>query len=324
MLPNRLSPGDEIRVIAPSTSMAVIKGKQVELATQRLNQLGFTVTFGKHVEEHDEFFTTSIEQRIEDLHDAFRDPNVKGILTALGGYHANQLLNYIDYDIIQKNPKVFCGYSDITALNAAFYQKTGLITYSGPFFSTFGVKYGIDFTLQSFLEAVTNDAPYEVNPSPTWSDDKWYLDQEERTFIEQENYLVIQEGEAEGILIGGNLSTLHLLQGTEYMPSLKDCILFIEEDNEAHIHSFDRVLQSLLQLPDAARIRGILIGRFQKDSNVTEAAIKRVIATKTELKNIPVIANVNFGHVQPIATIPMGANAAISAKGTTTTITINA
>ena len=107
------------------------------------------------------------------------------------------------------------------------------------------------------------------------------------------------------------------------MPSLKDCILFIEEDNEAHIHSFDRVLQSLLQQPDAASIRGILIGRFQKDSNVTEAAIKRVIATKKELKNIPVIANVNFGHVQPIATIPMGVNAAISGSGTTTTITIN-
>ena len=322
MLPNRLSPGDEIRVIAPSTSMALIKGKQVEIATQRLNQLGFTVTFGKHVDDHDEFFTTSIEQRIEDLHDAFKDPNVKGILTALGGYHANQLLTQIDYKLIKSNPKVFCGYSDITALSAAIYKKTGLITYSGPFFSTFGVKYGLDYTIQSFLEAVTNDAPYEVSPSDTWSDDKWYLDQEERTFVKQDNYMVIHEGQAEGTLIGGNLSTLHLLQGTEYMPSLKDSILFIEEDDEAHIHSFDRVLQSLLQLPDAKGIKGILIGRFQKDSNVTETAIKRVIETKKELKHIPVIANINFGHVQPLATIPMGAQASISGKGIMTDITI--
>ncbi len=322
MLPNRLSPGDEIRVIAPSTSMALVKGKQVEIATQRLNQLGFTVTFGKHVDDHDEFFTTSIEQRIEDLHDAFKDPNVKGILTALGGYHANQLLTHIDYNLIQSNPKVFCGYSDITVLGAAIYKKTGLITYSGPFFSTFGVKYGLDYTIQSFLEAVTNDAPYEVSPSATWSDDKWYLDQEERTFVEQDNYMVIHEGEAEGTLIGGNLSTLHLLQGTDYMPSLKDSILFIEEDDEAHIHSFDRVLQSILQLPDAKGIKGILIGRFQKDSNVTETAIKRVIETKKELNQVPVIANVNFGHVQPLATIPMGAKASISGNGTTTEITI--
>lgn len=322
MLPNRLSPGDEIRVIAPSTSMAIIKGKQVEIATDRLTQLGFNVTFGKYVDDHDEFFTTSIQQRIEDLHDAFRDPNVKGILTAIGGYHANQLLKYIDYDLIKNNPKIFCGYSDITALSAAIYQKTGMITYSGPHFSSFGVKYGFDYTLQSFLEAVTNDAPYEINPSPTWSDDKWFLDQEDRKFVEQDEYMVIHEGEAEGTLIGGNLCTLNLLQGTEFMPSLKDSILFIEDDEESHIHSFDRDLQSLLQLPDAEGIKGILIGRFQTGSNVTAAAIKRVIETKQELKGIPVIANVNFGHAQPFATIPFGAKASVSGKASNTDITI--
>src|SRR5213079_2607753 len=152
MLPNRLARGDEIRVIAPSTSMALVKGKQVEFAIERLTQLGFQVTFGKNVEDHDEFFSTSIEQRIEDLHQAFQNPNVKGILTALGGYNANQLLNYIDYDIIKANPKVFCGYSDSTAIHAAIYKKTGLITYYGPFFSSFGMKSGFDYTLQSFLE----------------------------------------------------------------------------------------------------------------------------------------------------------------------------
>nr|WP_263326039.1 S66 peptidase family protein [Neobacillus sp. Marseille-Q6967] len=322
MLPNRLSPGDEIRVIAPSTSMAVIKGKQVEIATERLTNLGFHVTFGKHVDEHDEFFTTSIEQRLEDLHDAFRDPNVKGILTAIGGYHANQLLKSIDYDLIRENPKVFCGFSDITALSNAIYRKTGLITYSGPHFSSFGVKYGVDYTLQSFLEALTNDAPYEMVPSTSWSDDKWFLDQEDRKFIEQEGYLVIQEGKAEGTLIGGNLCTLNLLQGTEYMPSLKNSILFIEDDEESHAHSFDRDLQSILHLPDANEIRGILIGRFQNGSNVTETAIKRIIQTKEELRDIPVIANVNFGHVQPITTIPIGVHADISAEGAMTNIMI--
>lgn len=322
MLPNRLEPGDEIRVISPSTSMAVMKGKQVEIASERLTQLGFKVTFGSNVDDHDEFFTTSIHQRIEDLHDAFRDPNVKAILTAVGGYHANQLLKYMDYNLIKENPKIFCGYSDITALNAAIYQKTGLITYSGPFFSSFGVKYDIDYTLQSFLEAVTNDAPYEIQPSTTWSDDKWFLDQEDRNFVKQDGYMIIQEGEAEGTLIGGNLSTLNLLQGTEFFPSLNNSILFIEDDDESHIHSFDRNLQSLLHLPDASGIKGILIGRFQKASNVTEAALRKVIETKEELKGIPVIANVNFGHVQPLATIPFGAKATISGTGITTDITI--
>lgn len=322
MFATKLQPGDEIRVIAPSTSMAMVKGKQVELAVERLNQLGFTVTFGKNVEVHDEFFSSSIEERLEDLYDAFRDPNVKGILTALGGYNSNQLLKYIDYDLIRKNPKVFCGYSDITALNLAIYQKTGLVTYSGPHFSTFGMKEGLDYTLQSFIDAVTNDSPYEITPSPFWSDDPWHLDQENRTYYEQCHYHVIQEGTAEGKLIGGNLCTLNLLQGTEFMPPLKDTIFFIEDDHESHPHSFDRDLQSLLHLPEAKGIKAILIGRFQKDSHMTETALEKIIQSKRELEGIPVIANVNIGHVHPFATIPIGATASIKAKGKDTEIII--
>ncbi|MGG5253920.1 S66 family peptidase [Neobacillus sp. SM06] len=322
MLPKRLAPGDEIRVIAPSTSMAVVKGKQIEIAKERLNQLGFEVTYGRNTSEHDEFFSTSIENRLEDLHAAFADPNVKGILTVLGGYHANQLLKYIDYELIAANPKIFCGYSDITVLQAAMYKKTGLISYYGPHFSSFGMKHGFDYSLQSFIEAVTNDAPYELMPSTEWSDDPWYLEQDTRTFMKNDGPIVIQEGKAEGRLIGGNLCTLNLLQGTEFMPSLKESILFIEDDEESHIHIFDRDLQSLLHLPDASGIQAVLIGRFQKASNVTEAAIRKMILDKRELAGIPVIANVNFGHIQPIATIPFGARAFISAEGTKTKINI--
>jgi muramoyltetrapeptide carboxypeptidase len=322
MLPNRLAPGDEIRVIAPSTSMALVKGKQVELAIERLTRLGFQVTFGKNAEDHDEFFSTSIEQRLEDLHEAFQDSNVKGVLTALGGYNANQLLKYIDYNLIKKNPKVFCGYSDITALNAAIYQKTRLITYSGPFFSSFGIKSGFDYTMQYFLEAVTNDAPYDISPSPNWSEDPWYSEEGDRKSIVQDGYLVLNEGSSTGTLIGGNLSTLNLLKGTEYIPSLVDSILLIEDDEESHIYNFNRQLQSLLHLPDAKGIKGILIGRFQEASNVTGAALRKVILDHPELKDIPIIANVNFGHVQPIATMPIGAKATISASGTETKITI--
>jgi len=322
MLANRLKPGDHIRVIAPSRSMQIIKEKQINIATARLNNLGFNVSFGKNTSVHDEFFSSSIEERVEDLHDAFRDSTVAGILTVIGGYNANQLLKYIDYELIKANPKVFCGYSDITALSAAIYQKTGLVTYSGPHFSSFGVKHGFEYTLNSFISAVTNDAPYEVEPSNFWSDDAWYLDQEKRTYIEQLSYLVLQEGKADGVLIGGNLCTLNLLQGTEFMPSLKDSVLFIEDDDESHPLTFDRDLQSLLHLPDANEIRALLIGRFQKDSHMTEEALRKIITAKKELKNIPIIANVNFGHVQPIATIPLGAKAAISASVEKTEIII--
>lgn len=322
MFAPKLVPGDEIRIIAPATSMIILKGAQLDQAVERLTQLGFKVTLGKYADAHDEFFSSSIEERIEDLHEAFTDPNVKGILTAIGGYNSNQLLKYIDYDLIASNPKVFCGYSDITALQLAIYKKTGLVTYSGPHFSTFGVKHGLEYTLNSFLDAVTNDAPYEISPSETWSDDAWYLEQENRTFHENDGYMVIREGEASGKLIGGNLSTMNLLQGTEFMPSLKDSILFIEDDEESHSRSFDRDLQSLLHLPDAASIKALLIGRFQKNSNVTEEALRKIILSKVELRNIPIIANVNFGHVQPFATLPIGSFATVKAASDKTEIFI--
>jgi muramoyltetrapeptide carboxypeptidase len=322
MFAPKLVPGDEIRVIAPSTSMIILKEAQIDLAVERLTNLGFKVTFGKNADAHDEFFSSSVSERIEDLHAAFADPNVKGVLTAIGGYNANQILKYIDYSLISSNPKVFCGYSDITALQLAIYQKTGLVTYSGPHFSSFGVKHGFEYTLEAFLEAVTNDAPYEISPSATWSDDPWFIDQENRTFHEQDGYNIIQEGEAEGKLIGGNLCTMNLLQGTEFMPSLKNSILFIEDDEESHSRSFDRDLQSLLHLPDAGSIRALLIGRFQENSNITDEALKKIIMSKEELKNIPIIANVNFGHVQPFATLPIGAIVTVKALDGQTEILI--
>lgn len=322
MLSERLNPGDELRIVAPSASMSIIKEKQIEMAENRLKELGFKISYGKNAFIQDEFYSSSIEERIADLHDAFRDPDVKGILTAVGGYNANQLLKYLDFDLIRNHPKIFCGYSDTTALSLAINHRTGLITYSGPFFSSFGMKYGFEYTLQSFLEAVTNDAPYEILPSPFWSDDPWYLDQEKRNNHEQDSYHVIQEGKAEGRLIGGNLSTMNLLQGTEYMPSLKDAILFIEDDEETHTQLFDRDLQSLLQLPDAKDIKAILIGRFQIASNVTEAGLRKIISEKEELRNIPIIANVNFGHVSPMATIPVGGRASVTATENGTEILI--
>lgn len=322
MKPSRLKSGDEIRVIAPSRSLAIVKGEQRRLAEERLVGLGFKVTYGKTALVHDDFFSNSIEDRVEDLHDAFRNPSVKAILAGVGGYNANQLLQYIDYDLIKKNPKVLMGYSDITAIGLAIYQKTGLTTYSGPDFSTFGMKTGLDYTMDYFKKAVLMDDGFDLEQSETWSDDSWHLEQEDRSFHPNSGYMVIQEGEAAGTILGGNLCTINLLQGTEYMPSLRDRILFIEDDEESHPFSFDRDLQSLLQLPDADGIKGVIIGRFQKDSGMTPYALQQIIATKRELNGIPVIANANFGHVHPFATIPMGESVKMTVRNGNAKVTI--
>src|SRR5699024_2083738 len=155
------------------------------------------------------------------------DKNVKAILTVIGGYNVNQILDYIDYDLIKENPKIICGFSDITALTNAIYAKAGMITYSGPHFSSFGMKKGFEYTEKYFKKMLMQSESIEIESSNEWSNDSWFKNQENRTFIKNVGMKIINEGEAEGKIIGGNLCTLNLLQGTEYMPDLEETILFI-------------------------------------------------------------------------------------------------
>ncbi len=306
IFPNKLKIGDEVRVIAPAKSLAIISKETREIANKRIEELGLKISFGKHVDEMDDFSSSSIESRIEDLHEAFSDKNVKAVFTGIGGFNSNQLLKYIDWDLIKKNPKIICGFSDITALNNSIFAKTGLVTYSAPQYSTFGQKLYFDYTLDYFEKCLFKNDPFEVKPSESWSDDKWYKDQDNRKLIPNEGWLVINNGNAEGTILGANLCTFNLFQGTEYMPSLNNSILFLEDDETSKSFDFDRNLQSLIHLPDFSGVRGIVIGRFQKESGITNGLLTQIIKTKRELNNIPVLANIDFGHTSPIISFPVG------------------
>ena len=319
IVPEKLKMGDEIRIIAPSRSMRVLKEDVIKLATERLERLGLKVTFGKNVMKYkDEYFKcATIEERIEDLHEAFKDKNVKAVMTVIGGYNVNQILDYIDYKLIQENPKIICGFSDITALVNAIYAKTGLITYLGVQFFSFGMKYGFDYSMEYFKKMFFKNKKIEVSTSKQWSNDKWLKNQEDRNFINNEGMKIINEGEAEGKIIGGNLCTLNLLQGTEYMPDLDNSILFIEDDGEtgkAFIKEFDRNLQSLLHCAKGKKIKGLVIGRAENVSEMNYDKWNKIIESKSELQNIPIIINADIGHTTPIFTFPIGGNANIVAN----------
>jgi len=304
IFPEKLNEGDEVRVIAPARSLSIISKENREVANKRIEELGLKLTFSKHIEEMDDFASSSIESRIEDLHEAFSDRNIKAVFTVIGGFNSNQLLKYIDWDLIKNNPKIISGYSDITALNDAFFAKTGLVTYSAPQYSTFGQKLYFDYTLDYFKKCLMTDEPFEIKPSESWSDDAWYKNQDDRKLIPNEGWLTINEGEEEGTILGANLCTFNLLQGTEYMPSLKDSVLFLEDDYTSKVYDFDRNLQSLIHLPDFSGVKGIIIGR--KESEMTNSLLTQIIKTKRELNNIPVLANVDFGHTSPIISFPIG------------------
>ena len=319
MVPEKLKPGDEIRVIAPARSMAILGEDCKALATERLEGLGLKVTFGKYVYETDEYYmAASKEHRAEDLNDAFKDKNVKAIITVIGGFNSNQILDLIDYEAIKENPKIICGFSDITAVLDSIYAKTGLVTYYGPHYSSFGMKKGCEYTIDYFKKMFFESEEIEIKSSESWSNDAWFIDQENREFISNDGMFVINEGEAEGEIVGGNLCTLNLLQGTEYMPDISNRILFLEDDGMAErlfMVTFDRDLQSLIQMPEFKTVKGIVIGRAEKSADMTKEKWIHLIKNKPELDNIPVIAGADFGHTTPIFTFPIGGKAKITSGG---------
>jgi muramoyltetrapeptide carboxypeptidase len=306
MIPAKLRPGDEVRVVSPAVSLGFIPEYQRTLAERRFEGLGLRCSFSENAELLDRFDSSPVEARVSDLHEGFADTAVKGILTTLGGYNSNGLLDYLDYDLIRANPKVFCGFSDITALATAIHARTGLVTYSGPHFTTFGMERGIEYTREYFERCLMHEGPFQVPPADHWSDDPWYEDQEDRDFVPNPGYEVIHEGDAEGKLLGGNLGTLALLFGTPYMPELDGSLLLLEDDEEEGAVDFDRHLQSLIHQPGFAGVRGLVIGRFQRASEIDLDTLKAIIESKRELDGLPVVANASFGHSTPQFTFPIG------------------
>jgi muramoyltetrapeptide carboxypeptidase len=203
MIAARLRPGDEARVVSPAISLGFIPEEQRTMAEQRFQGLGLHCSYSRNAEVRDRFDSSPVEARVSDLHEAFADPVVKGIFTTLGGYNSNQLLGYLDYDLIRANPKIFCGFSDITALATAIHSRTGLVTYTGPHFTTFGMKRGNEYTTEYFERCLMHEEPFEVLPPDHWRDDPWYQDQENRDFVPNPGYEIIQEGDVEGKLLGG-------------------------------------------------------------------------------------------------------------------------
>ncbi len=316
IIPQKLQKGDEIRVIAPATSLKIISQDCRQIAKERFEKMGLKVSFAQNTNDEncDIFISSEIEKRAADIMEAFQDKNVKAIFTILGGFNSNQLLPFLDYDIIKQNPKIFCGYSDITSLHTAIRSKTGLITFYGPHYSSIGMLKGNEYTLEH-LEKTLFDGADNIAASDEWSDDLWFIDQEKREFIKNEGWWILQEGNAEGIIEGGNLGTYVLLNGTCYQRTWQEnTILAIEDCNysKADDEVFLRQFQALAQRDDFANIKAVLIGRFQKGSGIAKEKLQAIVNSIPQLKGLPIIANIDFGHTTPIATLPLGGKCKIT------------
>ncbi len=189
--PPTLKSGDTIRVIAPAGSGKTISIEQKQIAMERFNDMGISITFGKNIYENNEFNSSSIQSRIYDLHSAFADKGVNAIIAVRGGFNSNELLSYIDWDIIKSNPKIFCGFSDITVLHNAIYKMTSLVTYHGPNFSNFGQKLNFNYSLEYFKKSLLKHNVYKMIPSEKWSNDEWWKNQNKRKLLTNKGYKII-------------------------------------------------------------------------------------------------------------------------------------
>tara|TARA_Y100001968_G_C19422580_1_gene752596 strand:+ start:1461 stop:2453 length:993 start_codon:yes stop_codon:yes gene_type:complete len=316
IIPPKLRIGSRVRIISPSRSLVAINStyqekKNIEFAFQSLNNLGLKVEISNSSNCINENQSASIEDRLRDLHSAFIDDKVDAIMTSIGGFNANQLLPYIDYQLISENPKIFCGYSDISVISGALLKQSNLVSYSGPHFSTFGMNYGLEYTINEFKKALFSNLSWRIKPSNLWSEDSWFSNQEDRKFNQNNGYISLQTGVAEGQIIAGNLTSLHLLQGTQFMPSLEDSILFVEDLRD--ISEVDRVLESILQTRNGSLIKGLVLGRFPTSSGATIKKLKSLIS-KENLKNKPIIYGLDIGHTTPHTTIPFGGYARINSS----------
>lgn len=304
----KLQKGDEIRVVAPSSSWSEGRAASYARGQRRLERLGYKVTFGKYVRDNDGLGSASAQKRASDLMSAYRDKNVKAIMALSGGWLANSILSELDWDVIRRNPKPLIGYSDITVIHNAIYAKTGNVGLHGPSLGTLGNRSGPAYMV-GCLEKALRGEPYEVVPYDGVRRKK-----------DKGCWRVLQNGSAEGVVVGGNIATLYLLQGTPYMPAFdRPTVLLIEDDDEAGKYTtkeFDRRLESLLQQPGAREnIVGIMIGRFQPKSNVKPADVSGIIARK-KLGGIPIVADIDCSHDLPLATFPIGGRVKLKADDT--------
>ena len=293
--PEKLKYGSTIGLIAPASFASEEK---VDRAIKNLSELGLKVIEGNYLREKNGFVAGTDEQRLEDLHNMFEDPGIDGIWCVRGGYGAGRLLDYIDYDLVRKNPKVFIGYSDITSLVNAFFYKSGLICFHGPVASSKFTYY-----TSLYLNRALFDPGFTFTVLPNRDYDEG-----------GEVYTVLKPGEAEGIMVGGNLSLLASMCGTGFLPDFKDKIVFIEDIGESS-YRVDRMIVQLRQATNIDLASALIFGNFTNcKAENGDQTVEEVITNQFKELACPQVMGYSIGHIDNHCTIPVGINANFRSK----------
>ena len=304
-----------ISIISPASSFLKDYPNRVKQGCDFLKSQGFNVKIEKNAIKKDSYYSASIEERVDDINNALNDKEINYIMASIGGYNSNQILRNLDYNKISQNNKIFCGYSDITCLILAIYSKTKKIVFHGPTFLPEICEYPKthDYTWKYFLEAL-NFNPIEYK-EPTYVVKEfvdWKIQEEKlverKKEANNERWTINKKGKAVGKIIGGNLSSILTIVGTEFLPLeiFNDKILFLEDTN-IEIPEFDSFMQSLKLRGIFENIKGLIIGKFDNSKNNSE--VEGFLNVFFKEYNFPIIYNVDLGHTNPMITIPIGSTA---------------
>lgn len=290
--PPALREGDTIGLVSPAGILP--SGDKYEEIRKLIRSLGFRVKTGKYSEQQYGYLAGKDSQRASDLNKMFADPDVDAVIPYRGGWGSARILEKIDYKIIKDNPKPLIGFSDITSLLLAIYNNTGLVTYHGPV----GKSEWSPFTVKYFKQAVMDGSDFAMkNP-------------------EEENHKIrtITPGKAEGRLLGGNLTVLTTLLGTNYLPDFDGALLFVEDIGE-DIYRIDRMLVQLKLNGILNRINGFIFGKCTdcKPGSDPSLTLEQVFDDHIKPLGIPAFTGSMIGHIDDIFTIPVGIKAEMEA-----------
>lgn len=299
--PKRLRPGMTVGVVAPASP--AVEDETVRCGLDLVESFGFKVKPGKHIFQRNQYLAGSDAQRAEDLNAMFADDSVDAVMALAGGYGAMRILPALNYEVIRSNPKVFIGYSDITAIHCAVSKRSGLITYHGPTaLSTFS-----DYSTLEFQRILMRpEARMVIGALPPFKQGPGKVNRENRI-------TTIIPGKAQGRLIGGNLTLISCLMGTPYEPDFTNRIVFLEDVHETP-YRIDRMLTQLLLSGKLKESAAIIFGKFtDAEARGNTFSLEHVLTDAAKAAGVPAARGVMIGHVEDQTVVPIGIEAEFDA-----------
>ena len=298
--PPRLKKGDRVGIVSPAGP--TFKKSDLLKVESTITGMGLKLKFGKHILSVHGYLAGKDDERVADIHDMFEDSSVRAVMAMRGGWGSNRILDMIDFDLIENNPKIVIGFSDITSLLIAIYVKTGLITFSGPVATSKWGRFSSNWFKKILMEgeSVTMKNPI-TKPDGTPTD--------------LHKITTINSGTAEGRLIGGNLTTITSMLGSEFLPDWKGKILFFEEVNEK-VYQIDRMLTQLKLAGVLDKLSGVIIGKCvqcEPSKTTKSLSLEEVFLDRFKPLGIPVYSGAMIGHIERIFTLPIGVKARMNA-----------